>query len=123
MSRLRESRHLVDVAYSLGLIIGTRKSNRVLDSIFLGPAYQAGIVPGMNIVAVNGRKFTPEVLHDALKAARSSSEPMQLLVENDDYFKTFSINYHEGDKYPHLERDSSKPDLLSDIIRAKSSRQ
>lgn len=123
MSRLRESRHLVDVAYSLGLIIGTRKSNRVLDSIFLGPAYQAGIVPGMNIVAVNGRKFTPEVLHDALKAAKSSSEPMQLMVENDDYFKTFSINYHEGDKYPHLERDSSKPDLLSDIIRAKSSRQ
>lgn len=123
MSRVRESRNLVDVTYSLGLIIGTGKDNLVLDSIFFMPAYQVGIVPGMKMIAVNGRKFTPEVLHDALKAAKSGSEPIQLLVENNDYFRTYSINYHEGDSYPHLERDPTKPDLLSDIIRAKSSRQ
>jgi len=122
MNRLRESRELVDAAYSLGLIING-KTNRVLDSIFFMPAYQAGIVPGMQIAAVNGRKFTPDVLHQALKAAKSSSAPIQLLVENDDYFKTYSIDYHEGDKYPHLERDTAKPDLLGDIVRAKSSGQ
>jgi hypothetical protein len=39
-------------------------------------------------------------------------------VKDGDYYKTLSIDYHGGEKYPHLERDSSKPDLLSEIIKA-----
>jgi len=38
-------------------------------------------------------------------------------VENTDYFRTFNLDYHEGEKYPHLVRDESKPDLLTDIVR------
>jgi hypothetical protein len=40
-------------------------------------------------------------------------------VENTDYYTTYKLNYHEGEKYPHLVRDESKPDMLSDIIKAK----
>jgi hypothetical protein len=115
LTKLNEARGDVDAAYSLGLII--RKDARVLDSIFFMPAYQAGIMPGMTIVAVNGRKFSGTVLHDALKAAKGGSEPIQLLVENNEYYKTYSVNYHEGDKFPHLVRDEGKPDLLSDMLR------
>jgi len=57
------------------------------------------------------------VLYDAIKAAQSSGESLELLVRNGDYFRTYKVDYHEGNKYPHLERDTSKPDLLSDIIR------
>jgi len=71
------------------------------------------------LVAVNGRRFTPHVLHDALKMGMSTDQPLALLVENADYFQTFNVNYHDGDKYPHLVRDESKPDLLSEIIKAK----
>jgi len=33
--------------------------------------------------------------------------------------KTYKIDYHGGEKYPHLVRDDSKPDLLTEILKAK----
>jgi len=68
---------------------------------------------------VNGRKFSADVLHEAIKAAKGNSNMIELLVENTDYYKTFKLDYHEGEKYPHLVRDESKPDLLGEIIKAK----
>lgn len=71
----------------------------------------------MKLRAVNGRRWTPDILHDALRAAKSSSQPIEMLVQNGEFFKTYSVNYHGGDKYPHLERDPGKPDLLNDILK------
>jgi predicted metalloprotease with PDZ domain len=81
-------------------------------------AARAGIGPGMKLVAVNGRRFTPQVFREALREGKNSSQPLQLLVENTDYFRTFNLDYHGGEKYPHLSREESKKDMLSDIIRA-----
>ncbi len=116
MRAAEAERRYINEAYSLGLVLSEK--GEVLDSIFFMPAAQAGITPGMNVVAVNGRKSTAEVLHDAIKAAKGSSQPIQLLVENADYFKTYNLNYHDGEKYPHLERETSKPDLLTEIMNA-----
>ena len=44
---------------------------------------------------------------------------MDLLVDNSDYYRTFMVDYHGGEKIPHLERDASKPDLLTEIYTAK----
>ena len=73
----------------------------------------------MKLLAVNDRAWTPKLLKEALTAAKSSDRnaPINLLFANDEYFKTFSIDYHEGERYPHLERAASKPDLLEDICR------
>jgi len=68
---------------------------------------------------VNGRHYTAEVLRDALGAGKSDTAPLELLVENTDYFKTYKLDYHGGERYPHLVRDESKPDLLSEIYKAK----
>jgi hypothetical protein len=38
-------------------------------------------------------------------------------VSNDNHFRTLKIDYHEGEKYPHLERNPSAPDLLDDIVK------
>jgi len=73
----------------------------------------------MKIIAVNGRRFSADALHDAIKAAKGATDPIELLVENTDYFKTYKLNYHEGEKYPRLVRDESKPDLLTDILKAR----
>ena len=73
----------------------------------------------MTLVAVNGRKFSPTILRDALRKGKESSDALELLVENTEYYKTFKLDYHGGEKYPHLVRDESKPDLLSDIIKAR----
>jgi predicted metalloprotease with PDZ domain len=103
-------------AYSIGLWL--KKDGTVSDTIEGMPAAKAGIGPGMKVLAVNGRRFSSEVLQDALKAGKNGSEPLELLVENTEYYKTFKIDYHGGEKYPHLVRDEGKPDTLSEIIKA-----
>ena len=52
-----------------------------------------------------------------MRAGKNSSAPLELLVENTEYYKTFKLDYHDGEKFPHLVRDETKPDLLSDIIK------
>jgi predicted metalloprotease with PDZ domain len=117
LQRTRDTiRQDADFRYSLGLFIG--HTGRVGDSIFFMPAYQAGIMPGMTIVAVNGRKYSPEVLHDAVKAAKGNAALISLLVENSEYYRSYAVHYHDGDRYPHLVRDTSKPDYLGEMIRA-----
>jgi predicted metalloprotease with PDZ domain len=104
-----------DFAYSLGF--GVSEDGKLDDVIVGSPAYQAGLGPGMKLMAVNGRKWSPDVLHDAIKAARGNDHPIDVLVENAQFFKTYSIVYHDGEKNPHLERVSGQPDILGDILK------
>jgi predicted metalloprotease with PDZ domain len=80
-------------------------------------ADRAGIAPSMKIVAVNGRRFSTDVLRAAIAATGESDGRLELLVENADYFQTYTLDYHGGEKYPRLQRDDSKPDLLAEIIK------
>jgi predicted metalloprotease with PDZ domain len=91
----------------------------VRDTVEGMAAAKAGIGPGMRIIAVNGRRFSNEVWHDAIRAAKASTAPIELIVENTDYFRVLKLDYHGGEKYPHLMRDGLTPDLLSEIYRAK----
>ena len=107
----------VDATFSLGLQL--QEDGGVSDTIEGSPAAKAGIGPGMRLVAVNGRRYSSDVLREALKTGKNSAEPLELLVENTDYYKSYKLDYHGGEKYPHLVRDDAKPDLLSDILKAK----
>ena len=109
--------HFIPAGFALGLELNS--DGGISDTIEGDLAAKAGIGPGMKVIAVNGRRFSAEVLHDAIKSAKTNSAPIELLVENSEYFKTYSLDYHGGEKYPHLVRDESKPDLLSDILKAK----
>ncbi len=102
--------------YSIGLQLGN--DGVVSDSIFGGPAFEAGVSSGMKVIGVNGRVYTQDLLEDAIKEAKDTSKPITLLVVVDDYFQTSTINYHGGDRYPHLVRDDAKPDYLDEIIKA-----
>jgi predicted metalloprotease with PDZ domain len=104
-----------DFSYSLGFQVG--EDGEFVDVIVGSPAHAAGLGPGMKLIGVNGRKYSPPVMHAALKAAQASPEPIELLVENAQYINTYSVVYHGGDQNPHLERVSDQPDLLSDILK------
>ncbi len=110
-----EEDRIVGAEYSIGLSL--KEDGEIVDTIHDSPAARAGIGPGMRLIAVNGKQFTREALHDALREGKKSSQPLQLLVENTGYYKTYPIDYHGGEQYPHLERDNSKPDLLDAIIK------
>ncbi|MGA7888569.1 MAG: M61 family peptidase [Candidatus Sulfotelmatobacter sp.] len=109
--------HVNGGLYSVGLQL--REDGTIIDTIEGMPAALAGIGPGMKLIAVNGHQYSPEVLRDALRAGKSSTAPLELLVENTDYYKTYALDYHGGERYPHLVRDESKPDLLSEIYKAQ----
>jgi predicted metalloprotease with PDZ domain len=104
-------------AYSIGLQVAP--DGMIFDSIVGSPAYEAGVTSGMKLVGVNGRVYTPDVLNDAIEEAQSSSAPIALLVVDDDYYRTAEVNYHGGDRYPHLVREPGKPDYLDELIAAK----
>ena len=103
--------------YTVGLWVGS--DGTVRDVVEGMVAAKAGIGPGMKIIAINGRKFSPDIWHDAIKAAKTSTSPIELIIENTDYFRVVKLDYHGGEKYPHLVRDETKPDLLTEIYRAK----
>jgi predicted metalloprotease with PDZ domain len=101
--------------YSLGLILAA--DGTVSDAIYNGPAFKAGITSGMKVMGVNGRVYKPDFLNDVIKASKNNSQAIQLLVVSDEYYKTCTIDYHGGERYPHLVRDASKPDYLAEILK------
>jgi predicted metalloprotease with PDZ domain len=106
----------VNAWYSLGLVMA---DGTIRDVLVGSPAYAAGLGPGMKLVAINGRKATEELLHAAIRDAKTSRDPIELIVENAGYFKVVKIDYHDGEKYPHLLRQAESPDLLDEILKPR----
>ncbi len=104
--------------YSLG--ISLKDEGAVIAEVVPGtPADAAGIAPESSVIAVNGRKYSKEVLQDALKAGDTESRTISLLIQKDDTFKTVNLEYAGHARYPRLERDASTPDLLTPILSAR----
>jgi predicted metalloprotease with PDZ domain len=116
--KLAGRRSNVGQIYTIGLQLS--EEGAVTDAIVGGPAFQAGIASGMKVMAVNERAFTPDVLLDAIKAAKDTSKPISLLVLSDEYYRTFDVNYHGGERIPHLERVEQKADYLDELIKPRA---
>ena len=112
---LEEADKSIDLSYSLGLKIG--EEGAITDVVPGTPAYASDIGPGMKIISVNGRAYSSEALHEAVTSAKNSTRLIELTLRNGASVKGFEINYHGGERYPHLERESSRPDLLAQIIK------
>src|ERR1041385_2057143 len=116
MVRLADhSRKSIDVSYSIGALL--KDDGTVLDVNPSLSAFKAGLAPGMKIDAVNGRAWSTDVLREAIAAAKNNTTSIQLVIENGSFTQTIQLNYHGGERYPHLERDPSKPDIISEIIK------
>jgi len=105
----------VDAWFSLGLMVN---NSSVIDDVMVdSPAFQAGLGPGMKLVAVNGHGFNGDVLKGAIRGAKGTTSPIELIVSNENEFRTLRLDYHDGEKYPQLERVQGTPDLLDEIIK------
>jgi hypothetical protein len=69
-------------------------------------------------MAVNERKWSKDVMRAALRAAAVNHKAIAVLAENGDYLTTYQVTYDGGERYPHLVRDESKPDILSEMAKA-----
>jgi predicted metalloprotease with PDZ domain len=111
------ARKSVDLMYSIGAMF--KEDGGVMDVNPNLEAAKAGLAPGMKIITVNGRPWSTDVLHEAIAAAKSSTTPIELVVENGSFTGAYKLNYHGGERYPHLERDPTKPDLLGEVIKSQ----
>ena len=117
--RLRDGRdNAVPARYTLGISLSS--SGMISDVLVGSPGAKAGLAPGMRIVAVNGRAFSRDVFEGAIKAAKGSTAPIDLLVENAGYFRDYPVEYHDGPRYPRLERIPGTKDLLTAITRPRT---
>jgi predicted metalloprotease with PDZ domain len=107
-------RHMNDQWYSYGLNIG--KGGVVMDVREGSPAWDAGLAPGMTIMAVEGQAYTDDILKYVSTQAEHSDAPTPILVQQDGWFHTYQVNYHGGPKYPHLVRIPGTPDMLAKIM-------
>jgi predicted metalloprotease with PDZ domain len=110
-----ETHNTWDYMSSLGLSV--QDDGTVIDVVHDGPAYNAGIGPGMKLTAIDGQQFSSTVLRELVEKSASASAPFTFLVANGPYFKTVTVDYRGGPRYPHLERNNEMPDLLGEIIR------
>jgi predicted metalloprotease with PDZ domain len=105
----------INVWYSIGL--SAAADGTISDVRFHGPADKAKLSPGLKIFAVNGRVFSADSLKAAIKAAKGSTEPIHLILEQDGFVTMADIDYHDGERYPTLVRVDGTPDYLDDITK------
>ncbi|MFE9084072.1 M61 family metallopeptidase [Brevundimonas sp. NPDC003935] len=103
-----------DFQYSLGFTLSS--SNKLTGIRWGGRAFEADIGPGWELVAVNDRAASAEVLRDAVTAAKGTDKSISLLLKNGDRYRTVAFDYHDGLRYPRLERIPGTPDRIGDIL-------
>jgi predicted metalloprotease with PDZ domain len=105
----------VDCWYSLGLRV---KTDGVIGDVrWNGPADKARVAPGEKILAVNGKIFSKDALLAAIRAGKDSKEPLHLILQADSFVSLADIDYHDGERYPALERVEGAPAYLDEIIK------
>lgn len=105
----------VEFWYSLGLHVG--KTGGIADVLKDGVSDKAGVGPGMMVMAVNGRAYTPELLRAAVREGKGSGPGVTLILQNTGYFKVVTVEYHGGERYPSLERVEGTADRLDEILK------
>ncbi len=104
----------LDLSTSLGLRV---LPTGVIRTVGWGsPAFQAKLISGMEIIAVNGTAYSADALRDAVLKAEKDKAPMVLLVKHADQIETVNLDYHGGLRYPTLQRQDGKPALLDNIL-------
>jgi predicted metalloprotease with PDZ domain len=104
----------LDATGSLGLSVAD--DGTVSDAWPAYPGFEAGVAPGSKIIAVNGRRYSADELKRALRGSRTSREPITFILENGTYYSVVEVEYHGGERYPHLVRKDGTPDVLSAIV-------
>ncbi len=103
--------------YSLGVALSP--AGYVNEVRWDSAAFNAGVGTGMQVLAVNDLQYSADELEEAVRAAKDSKQLVRLLVKEMDVYRTLSIDYHGGLRYPSLERIEGKADYLTPILTAR----
>ncbi|MGA9795101.1 MAG: hypothetical protein WBQ17_06140 [Rhizomicrobium sp.] len=107
-------RKFTDLTYSLGVALD--KEGNATGVLWDGPAFNAGLTVGSQIVAIDNVAFDADRLKDTVTEAKTNKRPIELLIKRGDIYRMVSIPYYGGLRYPHLERISGTPAMLDDLL-------
>ena len=115
LASARGPRGGINVWYSIGIRVSSE--GNISDVRWNGPADKATLAPGQKIIAVNGTVFSGDALIEAIRAAKSKPDPIHLIIQSETAISTIDLNYHDGERYPSLQRIEGTPDYLNDITK------
>jgi predicted metalloprotease with PDZ domain len=105
----------INLWYSIGLRVS---GEGVLSDVRWGsPADKANLAPGSKIIAINGNVFSADAIHSAIKDAKGKTEPIHLILQSDTFVSNSDLDYHDGERYPVLQRVEGSPAYLDDITK------
>jgi predicted metalloprotease with PDZ domain len=100
------------VAYSIGLRLNG--DGLIIDVLPEMPAAGVGLGPGMKVVTVNGQEYFGELLREEVRKTKAGGS-LELTVRNGRSISNYKLNYHDGEKYPMLQRNGQA--ALIDMTR------
>ena len=109
----------VNAMFSVGLFLDGK--GKVEDVLWNGPAYKAGLAPGMQLVSIDGHPYSTGVLRSEIAQAQESKKPLQIMAKDDGVTGLYTVRYDGGLKYPHLVRVPGTTDYLQQILAPKPS--
>ncbi len=97
-----KTRKSTDLTYSGGFVLGSE--GKVTSVLWDSPAFNTGMTIGNQIVAVNNRTYSADALKQAIKDAKDRGKAPELLVKAGDLYRTVTLDWHGGLRYPRLEK-------------------
>ena len=113
-----KDRKFLDLLYSLGVSLDDKGT--VTDTMWDGPGFNAGLVDGAQIVAVNGEAYSEDVIKNAITDAKAGDGKIALLIKRGEQYLPASIEYKGGLRYPWLEKSGTGEQGLDRLLAPKT---
>ena len=103
-----------DQSFGIGLIV--KNDGEISNVVWDSPAFKAGLAIGSRIVAINGDEYSGDVFKAAIKAGK----PLQIILKQDKYYRTLTLAYSGGLRYPRLEKTGEGEGSLDRLLKPKT---
>ena len=102
-----------DYRFDVGLAIAP--SGLIRDVVAGSPGDRAGLAPGLTIVGVDSRRWSPAAFAKTIVRDTDTKNTVGLLVDDRGSFETKTLEYTGGVRIPYLQRTTA-PDFLDPIL-------
>ncbi|WP_264586066.1 M61 family metallopeptidase [Sphingobium sp. B7D2B] len=107
----------VDQSFGPGLIVG--EDGVVRSVIWDSPAFKAAIAVGDSITAVGDTEFSADVFREGVRAT-AQKHPLVLTLRRDKRYRTITLDYSGGLRYPRLEKSQEGSTSLDRLLTART---
>jgi predicted metalloprotease with PDZ domain len=107
-------RHMDNEEYGIGLALDDKGKIAVVRQG--SAAWNAGLGPGMTVIAVDGQDYSSDALRYVIREAQHARGPIVFTVDDSGWVGTYRVSYHGGLRYPHMARVPGVPDMLAQIM-------